>query len=324
MSTLFSDDQARIPSYVILDANPLMPLSQTIDWGLKQLKIPDLHNRGITGKGIRIAVLDTGVDIKHSDLKIASAKDFTQSGTPKDTVGHGTHVIGIISAQGNEQGVLGVAPDAEIHSYKVLGENGGNLVDVANAIRYAADHGMNIINMSLGSTSDAEYLKSACNYAANKGVIIVVSAGNSGKEQLFYPASYQSCYATGATNIHKDVSGFSSYSDQLDWAAPGERILSTYLNGGYAVLSGTSMAAPFASGCVALMLQAGVKPQYDILTKSTDDILALGFDLKSGWGIINPHKAINNISQIPIENKDIKSILLEVQKNIERALSLVQ
>jgi len=323
MENLFSDDRAETPPYVVLDDAPIMPFSQTIDWGLQQMRITELHSLGLTGQGIKVAVLDTGVDTDHPDLKITDALDFTRSGTVEDTVGHGTHVAGIIAAQGNEQGTLGVAPGVNIYSYKVLADGSGNLVDVANAIKHAADNGIDVINMSLGSPSNAAYLEQACSYAASKGVIIVVSSGNSGKEQKFYPASYSACYSTGASNIHKAISGFSSFTDALEWAAPGERILSTYLKGGYAVLSGTSMAAPFATGCVALMKQAGVRMEYNILTQSTDDILTPGFDKKSGYGIINPHKAISDLKKPEQPSPSLKDELLKMKALLDHILELV-
>ena len=222
-----NDHVCTTPIYVVNNESPVMTLSQTVDWGLRKLNIQALHAKGITGKGIKVAVLDTGVDLDHPDLKLAGSKDFTRS-TPDDNVGHGTHVAGIIAAQGNTFGVLGGSPDVELYNYKVLGGNGGMMSDVAKAVRVAADDGMNIINMSLGSPSNAKFMEDACNYAKSKGVVIVVSSGNTGKDQKFYPSSYASCYATGAINKYFDISAFSTYGDQLEFVAPGEKVLSCY------------------------------------------------------------------------------------------------
>lgn len=313
-----------LPPYVVLDTNPVMPFSQTIDWGLAKLDIPSLHKRGFTGKGVKIAILDTGCDLDHPDLVIASAKDFTGSGSPEDEVSHGTHVAGIIAAQGNDFGVLGVAPGAEIHIYKVLSTNTGRLSDVANAIYQAISDKMDIINMSLGAAADVSFLKDACKAAAEAGIIVVASSGNSSREQNFYPAAYPYCFSTGAINSALQVSGFTSYGATLEWVAPGERILSTYLRGGYAVMSGTSMAAPWASGAVALMKEAGVSMNYDNLVKSTIDILEPSFDKKSGWGILKPHIAIDKVEKPSDPNMSkINAELDIISKSVDNIRNLL-
>lgn len=308
--------ELRLPFYVVNNDNPALPLSQTTDWGLQKLNIRKLHKLGYTGKGVRIGVLDTGIHLTHADLKIKSSKDFTNSGTTTDQVGHGTHVAGIIAAQDNDTGVVGVAPDAEIHNYKVLGGPSGKLTDLANAIKAAAKDGMHIINMSLGSPYDAPYVREACDYAASLGTILVASSGNSGKDQLFYPSSYNSVYAIGAVNKLFEVSSFSTYGDQLEFVAPGEKILSTYLRGGYAVLSGTSMASPFATGCIALLKQMGVKMNYNILTKFIIDIEDPNFDKKSGYGIISPERGLE-------EPKDEKEKIITELKNINYSVDII-
>jgi subtilisin family serine protease len=275
------------PPYIVNLLDPVMPFSQTIDWGLRSLNIQDLHSKGYTGKGVKIGIIDSGCQTDHPDLKIASAQDFTGTGTQDDT-GHGTHVAGIIAAQGNNHGVLGVAPDAEIHIYKGLGGNVGSLKSIANALKAAINDGMDIINMSLGTYSDSKTLRSLCDKAKDKGIILVVASGNTGKDENFYPATYDSCIAVGAIDSSMVTAYFTTYGNQLDVMAPGAKILSTHMNSSYAVLSGTSMAAPFVSGCLALMKSAGVALNYDTITKSTIDILNEGYDIKSGFGILDP------------------------------------
>lgn len=277
-----------IPPYVVNDSNPIMSFSQTIDWGLVKLDIPKLHSQGYTGKGVKIGIIDSGCDINHKDLKIASHRDFTGSGTAEDSTGHGTHVAGIIAAQGNSYGVIGVAPDAEIHIYKALDGQKGSIKSVTSAISAAINDGMDIINMSLGATQGTKTLENLCKKAKDRGIVIVVASGNSGAEQKFYPASYDECIAVGAIDESMRVAYFTSYGEQLDVVGPGARILSTHLNNGYAVLSGTSMASPFISGCLALMKQAGIDLTYENITKSTIDIESPNFDKKSGYGILDP------------------------------------
>lgn len=305
------DTPCKIPQYVVNTENPVLPLSQGIDWGLVKLNIKNLHDKGITGRGVNIVVLDTGIDGNHPDLEVASHMDFTGTGI-QDRVGHGTHVAGIISAENNNLGMMGVAFDCNLHSYKVLSTNSGNMADVARAIRTAADNGMEIINMSLGSPANVREVENACKYAYDQGCILVVSSGNSGRNEKFYPAAYDYCLSVGAINSDLKVSGFSSYGQHLDIMAPGEKILSTYLNKGYAVLSGTSMAAPFATACIALMKQAGANISYDAIMKSTIDILDPNFDIRSGHGILDPNKAVLSNSE-PAPDK-VKETILELEQ----------
>jgi subtilisin family serine protease len=280
-----------IPPYVVNEVSPILPFSQVVDWGLEKLAIQEIHKLGITGKGVKVGVIDSGCFLKHQDLVIASAKDFTGT-TPDDTSGHGTHVAGIIAAKDNTMGVLGVAPDVELHIYKALNGEYGSLDSITKALKAAIEDGMDIINMSLGTQSDAKSLQSLCKKAKEKGIVIVAASGNTGLEQNFYPASYDSCIAVGAVDKLLEVADFTTHGEHLDIVAPGSKILSTHLKGKYAILSGTSMAAPFVSGCLALLKQAGIELTYENIIKSTIDILEIGFDKKSGYGIIDPKVAL--------------------------------
>lgn len=304
-----------IPPYVVNLENPIMPFSQTVDWGLKKLNIQKIHEKGITGKGVKIGVIDSGCNINHQDLKIKNAYDFTKSGTPEDSSGHGTHVAGIIAAQGNNHGVLGVAPDSEITIYKALDGSNGTLEGVISAIKAAMDEGMDIINMSLGSSSSSKSLEKICKQAADKGITIVVASGNSGTKINYYPASYPFCISVGAIDESMKVAYFTTYGETLDIVAPGANILSTYINNQYAVLSGTSMAAPFVSGCIALVKQYSKELTLEEVYKTSIDIESVGVDIKSGHGIVNPVKII--LGDIEIDNGIKKSIfnLLCKRKN---------
>lgn len=305
------DPIAQLPPYIVNQYDVIMPFSQSENWGITELKIKDLHARGFTGKGVKIAILDTGVDSSHPDLNIKESYNFTKDDSTEDKVGHGTHVAGIIGALDNEQGVIGVAPDAELYSYKVLADGTGNFNDIAEAIKDAADKGMHIINMSLGANSptDIPVLKKACKYAYDKGVILMAAAGNTGGQDSIYPAKYEECYSVGAIDPVFRVSDFSSFGPHLDISAPGSKILSTYPGGKYVIMSGTSMATPFATGCIALLLSAGVNLSYDTITKSTIDIEDPAFDDLSGFGVLDPHILIDSLlpstpDQGPSQNPD--------------------
>lgn len=289
-----------LPPHIVNDLNPMMTFSQNIGWGMIKLNITHLHQKGFTGKGVKIGIIDSGCDLDHPDLKITSFKNFTESNSAEDTSGHGTHVAGIIAAQGNAYGVLGVAPDAEIHIYKALDGNSGSIKGIIDALKTAIDDKMDIINMSLGTPSQVSGLEKLCKKAQQQGIIVVVASGNSGLQENYFPAAYDSCISVGATDENMKVAYFTTYGQELDIVAPGAEILSTYLDGSYAVLSGTSMAAPFVSGCIALMKQSGIEVTYNNIIKSVIDIERPNFDIKSGYGIISPTKNILG-EEIPAE-----------------------
>lgn len=212
----------------------------------------------------RIAILDTGVNSNHKDLrgKVIHHANFSRSETAEDVQGHGTHVAGIAAAvTNNGNGIAGMSYNsASIMNIKVLGDTGsGTVSNVAEGIIYAANQGADVINMSLGSQLGNETLRNAVNYAYNKGVLLVGAAGNNSSDIANYPAGYSQVLAVAATNQNNELAPFSNYGSWVEVAAPGQDILSTYLDNptdsmtGYRVGSGTSQAAPFISGLAGLI-----------------------------------------------------------------------
>ncbi|WP_203225979.1 S8 family peptidase [Calothrix sp. PCC 6303] len=256
------------------------------DWGADLVKAPEVWAKGYTGKGIVVAVLDTGVDYNHTDLKgniwtnsreiIGNGKDDDGNGfvddvygwnfhdknnKTLDTHGHGTHVAGTIAGVRNNFGVTGIAYDAKIMSVKVLGNEGGSSLSVAGGIRYAVNNGANVINMSLGSNSPSSDILAALQYASSKGVIVVMAAGNDRLTLPGFPARYADKWgiAVGAVDRNNNMASFSNRAGSNPLAyvtAPGVSIYSTIPGNGYSFMSGTSMAAPHVAGVVALMLSA--------------------------------------------------------------------
>jgi subtilisin len=249
-------------------------------WDADMIKAPEAWTKGYTGKDIVVAVLDTGVDINHVDLKDNiwtnpndDAKDgyagdihgwnfVDNNADVMDRDGHGTHVSGTIAGEKNDYGVTGVAYDAKIMPVKVLDDTGSGTYDsIIKGIYYAVDHGANVINLSLGGGGTNKAMQDALNYASSKGVITVMAAGNSGGASPIYPARYaeNTGVAVGAVDRNGDLASFSNRagSKQLTYVtAPGVNIYSTVPNNNYESYSGTSMATPHIAGVVALMLSA--------------------------------------------------------------------
>lgn len=213
-----------------------------------------------------VAVIDSGV-CNHPDLagRILSGWDFVENDSiPQDEYNHGCAISGIIAANiGNEVGIAGIAPNAQILPLRVLDANGvGTYANVAQAIIYVADYGEStsvpiIINLSLGGTQPSSLLEDAVHYAQARGVQIVAAAGNNGVNQVLFPAAYPSVIAVGSGNQSSTRSNFSNYGAELDYLAPGEGILSLDINGGVFTRSGTSFAAAHVSGMLALAHTAG-------------------------------------------------------------------
>jgi len=289
------------------------PLSTVADlggnnWGADRVNAPEAWAQGYTGNDVVVAVLDTGVDYSHVDLRnniwvntgeIAGngidddgngfvddvrGWDFvSDDNTPLDEDSHGTHVAGTIAATNNNTGVTGIAYDAQIMPVQVLGADGdGSDAGVAAGIRYAADNGADIINLSLGGNSPSASIRSAIEYATRRGSFTVMASGNDGRNRPDYPARYAIDYgvAVGAANSNGQFANFSNSagndSDLQYVVAPGVSILSTTPGNNYRRFSGTSMATPHVAGVVALMLSANAELTHaqirQILTESAGAI----------------------------------------------------
>ncbi len=257
------------------------------NWGADLVKAPEVWAQGYTGKGVVVAVVDTGVDYNHEDLRNniwTNANEIAGNGIDDDgngyiddnygwnfadknnntldNNGHGTHVSGTIAGENNNYGVTGIAYNSKIMPVKVLNDSGsGSYSSISKGIRYAVDNGANVINLSLGGSSANRTLESAINYASSKGVIVVMAAGNDGDSSPDYPAryAYKSGIAVGAVDRNNNMPDFSNRSgtNEISYiTAPGVRVYSSVPNNQYATYSGTSMATPHVAGVVALMLNA--------------------------------------------------------------------
>lgn len=288
-------------------------------WNMKLVDAEHAWPRA-TGKGVVVAVIDTGVAAE-SDTKCYLAKDFGKTQFvkgydfvnddehPTDDHGHGTHVAGTVAeSTNNGEGVAGLAFDAAIMPLKVLdGFGSGTSADIADAIRFAADHGAQIINMSLGSSMPDPVMHLACKYAAKKGVLIVCAAGNSGGGAVGYPAAFPECMAVSAVGPTGALAPYSSVGKQVAIAAPGGDktrgedagvLQNTLLDGdpasdGYYGFQGTSMASPHVAAVAALVMSKGVKDAGEVRQILQRAATPKKPQKHFGAGILNASKSID-------------------------------
>lgn len=266
----------------------------------------DMKGKGVsplTGKGTSVAILDTGIDKEHPDLKIKDGISFIENVLDfDDDNGHGTHLAGIIGAQKNNIGMTGISPDADLYAVKVLDKDtNGKYSTVVKGIDWAIEHKVNIILMSLGGKKESIFFEEAIKKAYEKGIILISSAGNEGYKEgnsILYPAKFDSVIAVGALDSKNKRNFLSSKGEQLELMAPGVKIFSTWKDGTYKLQGGTSMAAAHVAGVVSLLLE--INP--NISNKKVREILnqsavPLGNSLEYGNGKISLSNALKIIDQ---------------------------
>lgn len=250
-------------SYIERDI-PVYAYQQEVPYGISQVQAPEVQQENYTGKGIKLGIIDTGIDAAHEDLNVAggfSVFDSEKDADPyNDGSGHGTHVAGTAAALDNETGVVGVAPEASLYAIKVLDSDGsGSSAGVVRGLEWAIQNEMSVINMSLGSPEPSRAIQDAVDTAFHEyDILVVAAAGNEGNEAgtgntVGYPAQHDSVLAVGATDENDERAPFSSTGPGVDIAAPGASILSTVPDNGYDRLNGTSMAAPHVAGAGAVL-----------------------------------------------------------------------
>jgi subtilisin family serine protease len=291
------------------------------------ISAPEAWAFGTGSRSVIVAVIDTGIDYFHDDLKDnlwinprevpfngidddgngfvddVNGYDFIwNDGDPFDDNQHGTHVCGIIGAKGNNGvGTVGVCWNVSLMALKTFDESGnGSVADAIAAITYAVENGARIINASWTLEERSRALEEAAQYAADAGVLIVAAAGNNHSELPYYPAAFESVVAVAATDARDNRADFSNYGPHVDVAAPGANILSTLPENSYGMLSGTSMASPHVAGVAALVLSRfpmySRQELFDILVNSVD---TMAFDVPIGNGRINAAKAVQMDQPLP-------------------------
>lgn len=271
--------------------------NQVTPWGVARVKAPEVWEAS-DGTGVKVGILDTGIDGKHPDLRglIKGGVNTADSSSPyMDENGHGTHVAGTVAALNNKFGVVGVAPKVELYALKCFSPDGtASLNDIAQAIDWAIDHNVRILNMSFGSREPSQVLHRAIKSALNHGIMMIASSGNSA-ESIDYPARHAEVLAIGALGRNNKIASFSNYGSQLNYVLPGVDILSTWpVSPWYTTLSGTSMATPHLTGICALLLAQAPEltpiPLKKILDRSTERLPQVS-QKKQGRGLVIATKA---------------------------------
>jgi len=246
---------------------PPQPVEE-LPWGIVRIGA-DMAWDTTASTTIKVAILDTGIDLDHPDLR-DNIKGNVNLINPRksgnDDSGHGTHVAGVAAAVDNDIGVIGVGPEVSLYAVKVLDRKGsGRLSDLIEGLQWCIDNKMQVVNMSLGSSGDNQSFHDAIISTYQAGIIQVAAAGNNGEYggAIIYPAKYGQTIAVSAVDENDQFAYLSSYGEEIDLAAPGVDINSTYNDGYYEISSGTSMAAPHITGTAALVLTTPISADYD-------------------------------------------------------------
>ncbi|MCC9708296.1 type VII secretion-associated serine protease mycosin [Streptomyces sp. MNU76] len=306
---------ARVP--VRLDGSgectfPAKPVKGT-PWALQRVLLDELWQGTDKGKGIRIAVIDTGVDDRNPQLKTAvdkaAGRDFLTTGKGADPTndreGHGTKVAGIIAARPHDDtGFVGLAPNATIIPIRQNdAENSGDSDSMAEAITYAVSQGADVINISQDTTkplSGTSRLAQAVRAAIAQNVVVVASAGNDGLDGTYkntYPAAFPGVLAVASSDRNNERASFSQAGEFVGVAAPGVDIVSTVPGGGQCTDNGTSFSAPFVAGVVALLKekhQDWSTAQIVTQIEQTAERSVNGHDNFVGWGVVDPVRAVQD------------------------------
>jgi len=288
---------------------PNDPRFLTDQWGKWVMYADEAWDSGLGSNTVKLAIADNGVEYWHPDLAgnfvtgqvgydFVNGDDDPRPDDPGATEAfHGTHVAGIAAAAlDNGQGVAGWA-NVQLVAVKVLDDSGsGNTSDLASGIRWAADNGCDIINMSLGANAAPSVVVDACQYAVDRGVLLVAAAGNEGTSPVQYPAGLGTCLCVGATDPFSGLASFSNYGSEQEVVAPGVEILSTWVGSNYGYASGTSMSCPQVAGVAALVMSVapslGASRVRAIVDASAIDKGSAGRDNSFGHGLVNAARAV--------------------------------
>lgn len=303
-STSQQDSFRLATSHITIEEMPeddlLYLAAETPSWGYTAISADRSYSFGYTGRGVKVGIIDSGISDLHPDLKIKGGVSFFASSHLRDTLGHGTHVAGIVAAQANTIGVRGVAPEVDLYSIRVFDSGGFTTSEiVAKGVQWAIDNKMDILNMSLSGSADNPALREVLRAAADRGILIVAASGNDwvptgNYADVLYPARYPFVVAVGSIDQNRAIATDSFRGPSQEFVAPGVGINSTFssaTNGAaYQVLEGTSMATPFVVGVAAQYMQ--VYPSMStaqvrkLMQQDAQDLGVAGRDSRYGFGMV--------------------------------------
>jgi len=311
-----------------------------LQWGLTKINAPTAWGRTHGSATVVIAVVDTGISASHEDLypKALAGYNYVSpasipvgdipAGADSDDNGHGTHVAGIAAANTNNlKGGAGLAGNSGLMPVKVLSSSArGTYENVALGIRWAADHGAQIINLSLGGNEDSLTLKEAVDYAYGRGCLLVAASGNSGMNSLLYPAAYLNVMSVGATDASDQRAWFSNYASTLSIVAPGVSTYSTLPYNSYGYESGTSMACSYVSGLAALVWASGPSCSrsevQQIVQETAVDIGPVGRDDEYGHGRIDAGAAIQQMLSVTVSRREVAFLADDHQRSLPASVEV--
>ena len=272
-------------------------------WGMKMIGMEAAWQSGLTGRGVRVAIIDSGVSTQTNDIdadRLLAGKNLVEEGQPtEDTRGHGTFIAGIIGAtKDNGVGIAGIAPGVTIVPIKTTDDGTTHFDLIAQAIYDAVDEfGCDVINLSFGAKIQSKDIHDAIKYATQNGAIVIASTGNDGSTTLYYPGAYSEVIGVGSVKKSMERSSFSHHNNSIFVVAPGDEVTSLDLSAGAVKSSsGTSFSAPAVAGVAALLKEA--HPEMNtadfkqILMRSCKDLGDAGYDVEYGYGLLQAPAAI--------------------------------
>jgi subtilisin len=307
-------------------------------WALEDIGAEPAHSSNYTGKGVKIAMLDTGIDYNHPEFapNYKGGYDFINSDNdPMDDNGHGTHVAGILAAAKDGKGIVGAAPEAEIYAIKVSDSRGkGSFSGLVKGINWSIENGMDIVTMSITGEGGSRALAKAVETAYNQHGLVLVAAVGNGSGDVLYPAAYPQVIGVGSVTKDNTLSSFSLTGSEVELVAPGSGIKSAAVGGEYRLSSGTSMATPLVTGVLALLLGSDEKAWKDtgmvdgdgawtndelreVLRGTAKDLGDNGKDDLFGYGLLNldfpvSQKSISITSPAEVDEPQDKPIVLKL------------
>ena len=269
---------------------PVEMAGDIVTQNLNQIRVPEVHQLDLEGEGIKVAILDTGIDKESGELQLAGGISFVEGESDYDDLhGHGTMVAGVLAALQDDAGLIGVAPKVQLYAVKVLDQGGvGTYSQVIAGIEWAVAHEMDIISMSFAGTGSSAALQEAVSYASDHGILLIGAAGNQSGASVGYPAAYQEVLSVGAVDAYYQHAYFSNQG-KIDLVAPGVHVMGLSLTPEqYVTASGTSVAVPHVAGVAALIKQAqpGITAS-DLKAVLLDGAIPLGSSLQYGHGLVS-------------------------------------